>query len=386
MHRPITRLYERYFSVRRQLAASVVAPPPPPAPLQVQSVRRLLLVCTGLLGDTVMCLPAMAKARSLFPTAEIVGLVNETARGLLALTAVVDRVIVTDGAPLRLLPQHHRAARTLQAALAAESFDLAVIFLGDDYAPMLTRIGIPHRIFVAESAYSRLATASYSIGAPRTWGPQERLSAWAALQLPSDALTVTLRPTAQAAAWAAALAGAAERQPLLVIHPFGRTLDQWWPHGQLTSFLALAERELGAVGYLVGNQQQAARVEPAWLPARNLAGRLSIDELAALLSNCACVVTTDSGPMHLAGALGVPTVALFRGHRPEHATRYSSLEPIVAPTAEGCDACRWDDCRFTPCREMLSIQPEAVLNAVRRQLHRGSSVPKAPVPSDVHGE
>ena len=329
------------------------------------------MVCTGLIGDTVMSLPAISAARDLFPLADLVALVTPSTRSLLAMGARLDRFIVSDASPLTLRPSARKALAGVWNLVRTGQFDLAVIFLGDDFAPMLTRARIPHRVFVAGAPYCRLATAVYDIGVPRTWGPAERLNAWRALGLEPRVVAVTLRPRPDAVAAMAARVQADRDRPWMAVHPFGRTPDQRWPLPVVGEFMRLAEHRLGLQSLIVGEDPAAAALASSD-PRFRLAGRLTIEELTALLSLCSCVMSTDSGPLHIAGALGRPGVGLFRASRPEHARRYASIFPIVAPDLIGCQGrCTWDRCRWSPCRQMSAILPETVLEAVQAKLGGG---------------
>ena len=359
-------LYARYFAWRRKLEAVRTRRPPPPAPFDPGGVRRALLICTGLVGDSVMCLPALRAARALLPRAELGGLVTGRSRSVLIGSGALDRFILCDGAPLRLRPSARRASVDLGGRLAAEGFDLAVIFLGDDYAPLLTHIGIPHRVFVAESAFGALATATYSIGSARTWGPRERLDAWRALGLdPTDSLP-SLRPD-PAATSAVTERLRAETRPWIAIHPFGSTTAQWWPLASAEAAARALRERFGGTVFLLGG------ASGEWSPREmvDLVGKLTLDELIALLGQSDCVISTDSGPYHLAGALGRPGVALLRASRPEHAGRYPTVVSVVAPDNAECrSACRWDRCAFTPCRQMGALAPETVVAAAAPALGR----------------
>ena len=97
-------------------------------------------------------------------------------------------------------------------------------------------------------------------------------------------------------------------------------------------------------------------------------GALSIPELMAVIDEAPVVISTDSGPFHIAGALGRPVVGLFRARRPEHATRYHQAD-VVFGYDDACDTeCRWDRCRKQPCRQMKALLPLDVVAAVRRTL------------------
>jgi ADP-heptose:LPS heptosyltransferase len=362
-------VYARYFAWRRKLEAARTRVPPPPPAFDPGGVRRALLVCTGLIGDSVMCLPALRAARELLPRAELVGLVTERSRSILEGSDALDRFVVCDGAPLRLRAQSRRATKALRTRLTGEGFDLAVIFLGDDYAPLLTGIGIPNRVFVGESAFASLATATYSIGSPRTWGPRERLDAWRALGLNPSATSPTrpaLRPP-PAALTVVAERLRGERRPWITVHPFGSTTAQWWPLASVETVARALRERFGGTVLLAGGQG----VESSSREMVDLAGKLTLDELIALVGLSDCVISTDSGPYHLAGALGRPGVGLFRASRPEHAGRYPTMASVVAPGVPECrSSCRWDHCAFSPCRQMKALAPETVLAAAAQALGR----------------
>jgi ADP-heptose:LPS heptosyltransferase len=330
------------------------------------------MVCTGLIGDTVMSLPAVFAARELFPSAELAALVSPTTRSLLNMAGGLDRLIESGVSPLTLRPSGRKALARVWTLVRAGHFDLVIIFLGDDFAPMLTRAGIPHRVFVAGAPYDVLATAAYDIGDPRTWGPAERLGAWRALGLEPPRTAVALRPPPDATAAMASILQTSLDRPWLVVHPFGRTTDQHWPLAMVRDFMRLADQRLGLQSLVVGESPVAAALASSDTRFR-LVGRLTIEELTALLSLCSCVVSTDSGPLHIAGSLGRRGVGLFRASRPEHARRYPSISSVIAPALGCCRGlCSWDECRWSPCRQMSSILPDTVLEALEANL-RGAS-------------
>ncbi|MBM2828949.1 MAG: ADP-heptose--LPS heptosyltransferase, partial [Actinobacteria bacterium] len=96
----------------------------------------------------------------------------------------------------------------------------------------------------------------------------------------------------------------------------------------------------------------------------NLAGRTSVRELMALLSRCAFLVTNDSGPMHIAAALGVPLVAIF-GPTDWRTTAPWTENAKVMRVDVDCAPCRLRECdRGHEC--MLGVTSEMVIAAARR--------------------
>jgi ADP-heptose:LPS heptosyltransferase len=109
----------------------------------------------------------------------------------------------------------------------------------------------------------------------------------------------------------------------------GRPIKQWHParFGEAVGQLAAA---LGAAVVLTGTREDRPLVDaaraalPAGTPAIDLAGPLDLLMLAAVLRRLAIYVTGDTGPMHLAAAMGTPLVAVFGVSDP---ARYAPLAP-----------------------------------------------------------
>jgi ADP-heptose:LPS heptosyltransferase len=76
------------------------------------------------------------------------------------------------------------------------------------------------------------------------------------------------------------------------------------------------------------------------------------------------VVSTDSGPYHVAGALGRPLVGLFRHRRPEHADKYAQARVVFGGYQACASECEWDRCAVAECRQMSRISADEVARAV----------------------
>ena len=134
-------------------------------------IKRVLLICTGLLGDTVMCTPAISQVRKVFPGARIWGLVTSRNKELLAPSPWFDDFLVYDWSPFPLRAAKRRELGHLKKQIGSLQPDLAIILLGDDFVPLLYRSGVPRIVGVAGDEFSSLCTDTYSIGHPRVWGP-----------------------------------------------------------------------------------------------------------------------------------------------------------------------------------------------------------------------
>ena len=144
-----------------------------------QPQRRILLILTGLIGDTVMSTPVIVEARRLWPDAWIALLGNRQTCELLSACPLVDACVETPAIPFTL--RKRRKVAELERWLAEQNFDVAIILLGDQFAQVLADAQIPIRVGVRGHVLAAFLTATYDIGSPKDWGPQERLGALRAL-------------------------------------------------------------------------------------------------------------------------------------------------------------------------------------------------------------
>jgi ADP-heptose:LPS heptosyltransferase len=145
----------------------------------------------------------------------------------------------------------------------------------------------------------------------------------------------------------------------VVLFPGGARMTRHWPVGNYKT-LAARLSELGWRICVVGSpmeQRDAGAIAEAAGPAGvNLAGRLSIPELAAVLSQASLYVGNDSGPTHLAAALAIPSIALFG---PGDAMRFSprGRGPIrVLQYKVDCSPCYLTWCSHHTCMRSLTIE------------------------------
>ena len=106
------------------------------------------------------------------------------------------------------------------------------------------------------------------------------------------------------------------------------------------------------------------------LPAINFIGRTTILQLGALLEKCAVCLTCDSGPMHIAAAVGTPTIALFGPTAPVRHKPYGSGHTVVEKPVE-CRPCYKQTChrQDTPHLCMTEIDPAEIVKVLETKLH-----------------
>jgi ADP-heptose:LPS heptosyltransferase len=285
----------------------------------VANVARIAVLRAGALGDFVFTLPALDALRAAYPDAEIVVLGKPWLAKLMhGRPGAVDRVAVVPtargvGAPAHAAEDKY-ALDTFFEAMRAERFDIALQLHGGGRHsnPFVSRLGAR----VTAGLRARDA-AALDRTIPYVYHQNERLRQLEAVALVGASvrsLTPRLAVTASDVAEADAIVARAA-SPLVVLHPGCTDPRRRWPPEQ---FAALADALCaeGARVAINGTADEAPLVRGvrASMTARDaidLCGRLSLGGLAGLMSRATLVVSNDSGPLHLAEAVGAATVGLY---------------------------------------------------------------------------
>ncbi len=297
-------------------------------------VRRVLLLRLERIGDLLMVLDAIQDARAAWPDAEIDLAVGAWNEAIARLIPGVSQIHLADapwlaresGATWRALLAHARGWRQRQ-------YDLVINFEPDIRSNLLAwHTGAPRRVgYWTGGGGALLTDAAAYASKTHVSVNARRLVAAAAGREPvvekAVARTgVRLVPPPDAVARAAALLEGKPR-PLVGIHASGGRESKQW---HLDRFAAVGRRlaqERGATLVLTGSPADRPMVDEVRRGLGNVsvvdtAGALDLPALAALLGALDVLVTGDTGPMHLAAAMGTPVVALFG---PSHVERYGPL-------------------------------------------------------------
>lgn len=158
--------------------------------------------------------------------------------------------------------------------------------------------------------------------------------------------------------------------PLVVIHPMAKWPTKQWPK---ENFARLADNliDFGATVVFTGSPEDKGEIKKICelmnhdAQVLNLAGHTKLKELAALFSLAHLVITTDTGPMHLAAAVQVPLIALFGPTAPWRTGPYGNEHVIIRKNLH-CSPCFQKTCSAVKCMEEISV--EEVLAAAKNKL------------------
>jgi ADP-heptose:LPS heptosyltransferase len=317
------QIYDAKERLLVRLADAIVSPlswfRPSPA---TREVRRLLMLRLERIGDLLMVLDAVQDARATWPDAEIDLVVGEWNAPVAKLIPGVTRVIVAS-APWLARDDRPDSWSTLVSAARRwrrHRYDLVVNFEPDIRSNALAWLtAAPRRVGYWTGGGGSLLTDAAAFDPASHVGVNARnLVARAAgakyqqaARGPDQNVTLPAESVARADA---VLAGAS--RPLIGVHASGGRMSKQWHvdrFGAVARALALGH---GATIVLTGSTGDRALVDAVrghleGVPVVDLSGSLDLPTLGAVLSRLNVFVTGDTGPMHLASVLGVPTVALF---------------------------------------------------------------------------
>ena len=164
-----------------------------------------------------------------------------------------------------------------------------------------------------------------------------------------------------------------QNSELILLQPGARWLNKRWPAENYSELVRrLGEKFPAARFAIIGDKgdrplgELIARAEPA--RSLNLCGETSLQEMVAWLRLADVLVTNDTGPMHVAAALGKPLVALFGPTEPRRTGPYGQLDNVLRLNLP-CSPCLKSACHFERTEECLrAISPTAVFDRVAEKL------------------
>jgi heptosyltransferase-2 len=301
-----------------------------------------------------MSLPALDALRARFPAAEIVLVAKPWVSDLYLHHRAVSRLMVYDREG-----QHEgaRGFRKLVGELRAEGFDAAILFQNAFHAAwMAWRARIPVRIGYARHGRSRLLTEAIEAPPAAVYGHQayyylHLLFRAGLIDKPEPLGEIRLELEKSEMVWAAKrqeAMGLRDSRFLVGLCPgasFGAA-KRWLPD----RYADLADRLTGALHadvLIFGSRAERPTAESIAQKMKHtptiIAGETTLRELMAMMAQCRLVVSNDSGPMHLAAAMGLPLVAIF-GSTNERATGPLCPRTRVVKHLVVCAPCGLREC------------------------------------------
>lgn len=301
-----------------------------------QQARNILCIRLDYLGDVLMMTPAIRALKQSVPGRRITLLTSSSGAAVAPFIPEIDDVLEY-AAPWMKSSDGHAPAVDLDMLhlLQSRHFDAAVIFTTYSQSPLPAALlcylaGIPLRLAHCHENPYQLLTDWI-----RDPEPQERVRHEVRRQLDlvanvdgrttDERLSFRLRPedTASMLMRLQALGVEGIGQPWIVMHPGATAASRRYPPERWIEVARqLAARHAGVLIF-TGSAQEASLIETIreGVPrsqSHSLAGQLGVGELAALISLAPVLITNNTGPVHIAAAVGTPIVDLYALTNPQH--------------------------------------------------------------------
>ncbi len=328
--------------------------------------RRILIVRADRIGDVVLSTPVIKALRDEYPNAYIAMMVSPYTREIVEGNPYLDEVIIYDKDV-----RHKSWFNSLRfaCALRKKRFDLSLILHPQNRSHLVSFFaGIPRRI-----GYNRKLGFLLTDRIRHTKHRGEKHELEYNLDLirvlgiePKDKnLFIPIKEDVEN--WVDVLynkEGLISSDKILAIHPGASCPSKIWPQER---FAPVADRLVEKYGFkviVVGGLQDLLLaqnlIQRMLYPVINLAGKTSLSQLSCILKRCRLFIANDSGPVHIAVAVGAPVISIFgRNQKGLSPKRWGPLGPRdkVLHKEVGCIECLAHNCKKEfACLKAISIE------------------------------
>lgn len=336
---------------------------------------KILIVRLSALGDIVHALPVLAAIKKARPDAQVDWLVEENYASILSIASGLHRRIIVrarksfataDTISFGGLRGYHAAAKYLWN----QDYDVALDLQGLIKSAIWARISFADRVVGFDAPNLREPQAAFlysetvTPAGPQASGPtgqqhiiHKNLSILSALKITHDSADMPLAPQASGAS-TAAIEGAGGSRRYIVLNPGAAWSNKRWPPERFGALAAALRDRAGLPSLITWGPAERALAESvarASLGAATLAPATSVSDLAVLMREAALVVSGDTGPLHIAAAMGTPLVGLYGPTWPERNGPWDPQDVVIS-RANVCVCHHKRQClRGEPCINEITV-------------------------------
>ena len=336
---------------------------------------NILIVKLSAIGDVIHTLPSLAAMRRLYPDAHITWVVEEAAADLVLHHPYLDQVLIfrrkswIKEIKAGQFPAAWRDARAFLAALKSRRHDLVIDFHGLFKSSIIVflsqgkrKLGYDSRqelsdLFLNEKIPENMGKHAVDryLDFPRHLG--------AVVKQAEFILPINLEAEDKAKALLAS--HGLEKKQYIAVSPVALWDTKLWDNRKFAKLADTIQQRLKIPVVFTGKDKESLDKITSLMTTKriNMGGQTTLPELACIYKDALTVITTDSGPMHLAAAIGVPVIALFGPTDPARTGPYGTGHTIIR-AGLSCSPCLLKKCQTKKCME--EIMPGMVFEAVER--------------------
>ena len=344
---------------------------------------NILIVKLSAIGDVIHTLPALHAIRDHFPKAHITWLVEEEAAALVQGHAALDRVLISKRKAWIKTLFSRKGADTLRQAyqfvrqLRQTYYDIILDFQGLLKSGVLIglargkrKIGFDRGMEHAEESHlflnERIPPVDMEIHALTRY----MMLLEASLGITTEDIVFDLPVSPADRVAARNLLGNSRENlngPVIMVHPVAKWETKLWDNQKFSRLCDTLIQKYHAQVVITGGQSDVVPIQKIQTGMKkrvlNLAGKTSLMTLAALFEMADCVISTDTGPMHLAVAVGAPVVAIFGPTASWRTGPFGTNHHVIRADLE-CSPCFKRQCQHVECMAHISV--ESVLEGVEK--------------------
>lgn len=345
---------------------------------------NILIVKLSAIGDVVHTLPSLAALRRHFPDAHITWVIEEASADLIKNHPYLDRVIVSHrkqwmvhSKDIKKIGPALKEIRRFIAALREERYDMVIDFHGLFKSAMIVGMSGAKR----KIGYNSLQELSGLFLNEKIYEDMEKHAVDRYLDLPrylgagieSPEFLIPLREENKRRVDILLKEHRIDGgKPFVAVNPVAFWKTKLWEERKFADLCDRIVGELKTNVVFTGGKNDAVVERIQYMmnfSSANLTGKTSLRDLAYLYGLAPLVVTTDSGPMHIAAAMGTPTVALFGPTDPSRTGPYGEGHRVIRKDLH-CSPCFKKECDTVHCMKEITV--DDVVEAVKEILESGN--------------
>ena len=277
-------------------------------------MQKILAIRNDRFGEFLLNVPALRAIKETYPQAQLHVLVSPLVEELAWAIGFIDKVLVRP-------PSRHSLWEDMRFALKIrqERYDAAVVLNpSTESHRMIFLAGIPHRVgYVGKQHFFLTDKIENKNNLGLRHEVENNLDLVRLLPATTADKTLSLQVSPGLADKLRARFGLDSQDRLIAVHPYTSDPVKQWVLERFEVLISRLGQERGVRVLVVGKPEPWHR-EFSLGSTRiiDLRGQTTLIELAAILQMCTCLVSCDSGPVHLAASVGTPVVAVFRNDMP----------------------------------------------------------------------
>jgi len=342
---------------------------------------NILIVKLSAIGDVIHTLPSLAALRRLYPDAHITWVVEEASKDIILHHPYLDQVLIfrrknwINDFKRGQWPSVQNDVRSFLAGLHSRRYDLVIDFHGLFKSAMVVWASGGKRKLGYDS-WQELSCLFLNEKIPEDMNKHAvdrylDFPRYLGATVGKAEFILPINQEVHAGCLALQNAYSLTKKNYIAVNPVALWETKLWDNRKFAELADMIQRRLRMPVIFTGRDKESSDGITSKMATKgiNIGGRTTLMELACIYKDALAVISTDSGPMHLAAAVGTPVIALFGPTDPARTGPYGTGHTVIR-AGLSCSPCLLKKCPTKQCME--DILPEQVFAAVGKILQQKS--------------